>query len=831
MAKSNAQIQNEYNEALKVSQSLTGALNKMIDDTEKSQKKLSDSQKKYNDNLRSIYSSAQDVESTQQAIIDAEKAKAGLAKRYFGANAKLLPAKKAEADVGIKSLQSEMKRLEVVGMVDDAQQQLTNSLNGSLDGLLSGLNQIPGIGNALSGIATGPVNFLKNSVSNAGKVFTTTFSNATANGASGMKAFAQAGGASMKSMAAAMAGPQAIIAVIVAVLAAGLIAFYRVEKAARAFRDETGLLNSQMGDVSDNIQSVYQQTAGLGASMEDVAKNAAAFVNEFGGIEKPSENVIKSLTVMNKNFGVAVGDAVKVNKAFQNMGGLSADVAQANAESVVSLAKANGVAPSKVMADIADSAEEAQGFFRGNIQALGAAAINAAKMGSSLKEAAKVSRGLLNYQDSVSNEMEASAILGTNLNFSQSRYLAATGDVVGAQAEMVKQLKNKVDLENASVFEIEAMEKATGMQFAQIQNMARLQELNLGLDEDRNKVLQEAIKGGLDISKMSKEQLLAKTEELAKQQEMQGELESMGNAMSAMGSELLQAFLPIGKTLVEGLKPFMSGVVKIVKFLGPVLGGAISGIQTAMVHVGKAFGDIVTPFKKLFGGGESKTFSKVLEIIGEVLVKSITWALHTVANVMSGLGKAIGGVIDMFSGIWHIFKGIVNLDVGMMMSGFSEVWEGVKGLFGGLLDILISPLKAMYDVVMGLFSSIREKFKDMLPNWAIKLLGGSIASEAKPETGNDPNASVQEIEAVNNPILQKKEDFAKITPQQTISDIAAASTNNSNTDMSEVVNQLKALTSVTAANKDVYVSGKKVTDSVTRLQERSNINQFGLMGA
>jgi hypothetical protein len=49
--------------------------------------------------------------------------------------------------------------------------------------------------------------------------------------------------------------------------------------------------------------------------------------------------------------------------------------------------------------------------------------------------------------------------------------------------------------------------------------------------------------------------------------------------------------------------------------------------------------------------------------------------------------------------------------------------------------------------------------------------------------------------------------------------------------MTEVVNQLKALTSVTAANKDVYVSGKKVTDSVTRLQEKSNINQFGLMGA
>ena len=39
MAKSKAEIQKEYNEALKVSQSLTGALNKMIDNTEKSQKK------------------------------------------------------------------------------------------------------------------------------------------------------------------------------------------------------------------------------------------------------------------------------------------------------------------------------------------------------------------------------------------------------------------------------------------------------------------------------------------------------------------------------------------------------------------------------------------------------------------------------------------------------------------------------------------------------------------------------------------------------------------------------------------------------------------------
>ena len=82
--------------------------------------------------------------------------------------------------------------------------------------------------------------------------------------------------------------------------------------------------------------------------------------------------------------------------------------------------------------------------------------------------------------------------------------------------------------------------------------MARLQKLNLNLDEKQNALLQKAIKGGLDIKNMSADDIKAKTEALAKQQKMQGELESMGNAMKALGSTLLQAFMPIGK-LLSGL--------------------------------------------------------------------------------------------------------------------------------------------------------------------------------------------------------------------------------------------------------------------------------------
>ena len=49
--------------------------------------------------------------------------------------------------------------------------------------------------------------------------------------------------------------------------------------------------------------------------------------------------------------------------------------------------------------------------------------------------------------------------------------------------------------------------------------------------------------------------------------------------------------------------------------------------------------------------------------------------------------------------------------------------------------------------------------------------------------------------------------------------------------MTEVVSAIRELTNVSSANKDVYMNGKKVTDSVTKLQEKSSINRFGLMGA
>jgi hypothetical protein len=469
--KTAADLEKEYQDALKVSSSMVSGLTKLLEANNGAINKKTNAEKGYQKSLKQMVEDTDNAASIQERIAKIEEAKTSISKRYFGKNKEI-------GKIINDTLSKEQERLTTIGVTDTKAGKLADTMSGALDGLHSQLGSIPVLGGLLQKITSGPLKLMKASIGDAAKRFVVGFGEAAKGGKAGIMGFVKSSIGGFRAMGIAMlTGPQAIIFGLLAIISAGIAAFAKMEAGAKSFRNETGLLNSQTKEMEGNIASVYQSTVGLGASMEDVAKAAAEFTNEFGGIEQPSKQVMESMIVLNKNFGIATGDLAKINKLFTNLGGLSQNVAQSNIESLTALAQQAGVAPAKIMADIAESAEDANGFFRGNIQALGASAINAAKMGSSLKEAVRVSKGLLDYQNSVSAEMEASAILQTNLNFSQSRYLAAIGKPAEAQAAMVKQLRETVNLSQLNTYEQEALEKATGMSLLQMTNMARIQEL------------------------------------------------------------------------------------------------------------------------------------------------------------------------------------------------------------------------------------------------------------------------------------------------------------------------------------------------------------------
>jgi hypothetical protein len=806
MAKNKAQIEKEYQDALKVSSSMVSGLNKLLEANTDAINKKSNAEKGYQKSLKALLEDTNEAADINERIAKIEEAKTSISKRYFGKNKEI-------GKIINDTLSKEQERLTTIGVTDTKAGKLADTLNGSLDGLHSQLGSIPVLGGLLQKVTQGPLEGMKSAISDSAKRFVTGFGEAAKGGKAGIMGFVKSSIGGFRAMGIAMlTGPQAIIFGLLAIIAAGVKAFANMEAGARAFRDETGLLNSQTKEMEGNINSVYVETVGLGASMEDVAKAAADFTNEFGGIEQPAANTMKSMTVLSKNFGVSTQDAAKLNKSFQNMGGLSEEVAQSNLEGLTHLAAQAGVAPGKIMADIADSAEDANGFFRGNVQAMGAAAINAAKLGTSLKEAVKVSRGLLDYQNSIGGEMEASAILGTNLNFSQSRYLAAQGDVVGAQASMVEQLRNSVDLQNMSVFEQEALEKATGMTLGEMQNMARIQELGLSTEGERGKLLQKALKSGMDISNMSKEEIAAATDKLALEEERQGRLESMGNQLSAMGSQILQMFLPIGELIVGAIS-----------FVMPLIKGIFSTVGGAIKNLVKAFEPIKNAFNDIFGGEGAEAvdgIKKTFEVIGNILGGVISLGINIFAN-------GIKMVMSFVNALYMLIKGILTLDIGMIGDAFLSAGEGVlrfwQGIPMALLDTFGNVITAIRQSLSGMFVGLKEKILNILPNWALKLLGKSGGAETQ-EAAMETKVDDAVIGPSGNVISTSPQDYLIATqdPQ---------SLNSGGASMEGVINELRELKAAFVSNKDVYIDNQKITSRISKTQEKSNINQFGLMGA
>ena len=78
---------------------------------------------------------------------------------------------------------------------------------------------------------------------------------------------------------------------------------------------------------------------------------------------------------MNKNFGIAAESSAKVQSIFEGIGGLSSETAANVQMQAAQMAKMAGVAPDKVFKDIAENAEAASTFFKGDLSALTKSAV------------------------------------------------------------------------------------------------------------------------------------------------------------------------------------------------------------------------------------------------------------------------------------------------------------------------------------------------------------------------------------------------------------------------------------------------------------------------
>ena len=598
-------LEKEYQDSLRFSKSVLGDINKAIDDSIDGRTKLGQLISDYNKTLKSNLSEVRDSSDVAQQIVDIEAENSRLQRGKNQHNKKANDLKIKNNNLALEGLKGEYDRLKAGERLDDIGKGITSTINDQVDALQSFGSNIPIIGGLFDSVFGGAFDELKASVGQAAQSMVTNFMK----GGASFKSFGAAASTAGKSIMAAFANPMVLIGVAiaaaVAVIATAIAAFTKIDAAAKKFREETGLLNSNTAQTAANITRVTKNTKELGASYEDVAQAAADFANEQRGLAQPSKAVLQSVVVLNKNFGIATSEAAKVNGIFQDISGASAEAAAFLTAQTVELANQVGVAPSQVIADIAENAETAAIFFGGSARELASAAIEAAALGTSLTEAAKVSEGLLDFENSINAELEASAMLGQSINFNKARELAANNDIIGAQQAVLNQLEDTVDLNNLNRFQLDSISKASGIEVGELRKQLRLRERFRGLDGERLRAAQQVLESGKDLSDITTADIELQTARNKQQQELQSLTDELGNTFGAIGSSILDALAPVGKIILQLLNLAGKFLLPIFKLIGSVIGGVfsvISAIVTVIYNVLSSVMDFFMPIADFISG-------------------------------------------------------------------------------------------------------------------------------------------------------------------------------------------------------------------------------------
>ena len=241
----------------------------------------------------------------------------------------------------------------------------------------------------------------------------------------------------------------------------------------------------------------------------------------LGTTAKLSNDTLATHVTLTKQMGFSADEASQLMK-FAMATGQDFKTMTENAAGTVKVLNAqNGTAIDykQILKDINSTSNqvkmslEAQGF------SLEKAAFEAKKMGLSLDQMDSIAGNLLNFEQSIADELEAELLLGRDLNLEKARQKALDGDLVGMSKELMNQGITAKKFNSMNRIEQESIAKAMGMQRGEMANMFAEQEALTALQIEGAENLDDAVNMKYDSIVKAKEEAIKAAKESGESEE------------------------------------------------------------------------------------------------------------------------------------------------------------------------------------------------------------------------------------------------------------------------------------------------------------------------
>jgi len=305
-------------------------------------------------------------------------------------------------------------------------------------------------------------------------------------------------------LAAIMANP---ILAIGAVILLAVTAMIKLAKAAGELRDELGVSHMQAAGLMSRLGPAHLALKLMG---EDSKEVGGALLNAFGTLGLLTNETLIKAGNIRREFGGTHENIASLAKVLHDQVGGTLNENLDLISGFGTQFEAAGIAAGAAISDMAQNSEFLSDYLDGSVQSMVDATISARKLGLELGTVSKIADSLLDFETSISNTMQASLLIGKQLNFDRARGLALEGKTNQAVQDIVGQLGGVAEFQALNVVQKRKLAKSLGVGTDELAALIRGEPIELDQGNElvnSNKNLIEALnnntiqQGGADLVK------------------------------------------------------------------------------------------------------------------------------------------------------------------------------------------------------------------------------------------------------------------------------------------------------------------------------------------
>lgn len=483
--------------------------------------------------------------------------------------------------------------------------------------------------------------------------------------------------------------------------------FIKFDKAAWDFRKAMGMTRAESAGIQKSAQRIAIDYMHIGVTVESAYKSYQALGKSMGGVHNVSAGLVKDVAVMAAQLGISEETSARFLRNLASVSKSSMESQSNMMYMAQAMSSAAGVQLSDVMGDVATKSTKTLTMMSRLPNVALRTAIELRRMGTDINKAADSSRHILDFTESVNEEMEASVLLGRGINLQRARELSYRRDLVESTKEILR-ITKQVNFEQLDTFQQEAYAKATGKTVDELLNML---QADRQIEQIKRRGTTEQRAQLALYEKMSKENVAAAK---ARAKDVGIMIQAKANqeritAITAKWNQLLakaqEWLLPIVDRMLDLVLPAMDIGMAIAKWsfvlLAPLKALQMIGTVVANLGVWLAIASMKSAklgnlFLKISSVGTMLTgpWNRVVALVGMALGK-----LGFFGKFLGFFGKLlgpIGWVITAFQAIGGFIKGwnsttgnwIQKLGGGVMgalrniIPGFDWIVKAVKWVWG-----------------------------------------------------------------------------------------------------------------------------------------------------